>query len=103
MAGVAGVTGTSGFAWAKLTPLKTKLVKAMTKSVSMGLTGSPLFALVEASPGSNKWGSRLTSHRDAQEALGTDVARGLSLHCDWGPQYVADAWINEVKWLGCTI
>jgi len=23
--------------------------------------------------------------------------------CDWGPQYIADAWINEVKWLGCTI
>jgi hypothetical protein len=22
---------------------------------------------------------------------------------DWGPQYIADAWINEVKWLGCTI
>src|SRR5207247_776697 len=32
-----------------------------------------------------------------------DVARGLALRCDWGPQYLADAWINEVKWLGCTI
>ena len=28
---------------------------------------------------------------------------GLALRCDWGPQYIADAWINEVKWLGCTI
>jgi transposase InsO family protein len=32
-----------------------------------------------------------------------DVARGLRLRCDWGPQYIADAWINEVKWLGMTI
>jgi putative transposase len=31
------------------------------------------------------------------------VARGLAIRCDWGPQYIADAWINEVKWLGCTI
>src|SRR4029453_19020282 len=23
--------------------------------------------------------------------------------CDWGPQYIADAWISEVKWLGITI
>ena len=34
---------------------------------------------------------------------GVFVARGLVLRCDWGPQYIADAWINEVKWLGCTI
>ena len=32
-----------------------------------------------------------------------DVARGLLIRCDWGPQYIADAWINEVKWLGMTI
>jgi putative transposase len=32
-----------------------------------------------------------------------DVARGLRIRCDWGPQYIADAWINEVKWLGMTI
>src|SRR4030095_12313839 len=30
-------------------------------------------------------------------------ARGLRIRCDWGPQYIADAWINEVKWLGMTI
>jgi hypothetical protein len=27
----------------------------------------------------------------------------LALRCDWGPQYIADAWINEVKWLGIAI
>jgi len=30
-------------------------------------------------------------------------ARTAQAACDWGPQYIADAWINEVKWLGCTI
>jgi putative transposase len=35
--------------------------------------------------------------------FGKDVARGLKIRCDWGPQYIADAWINEVKWLGMTI
>jgi transposase InsO family protein len=32
-----------------------------------------------------------------------EVARGLRIRCDWGPQYIADAWINEVKWLSMTI
>jgi transposase InsO family protein len=32
-----------------------------------------------------------------------DTARGLRIRCDWGPQYIADAWISEVKWLGMTI
>ena len=41
--------------------------------------------------------------RHAFGRFGKDVARGLALRCDWGPQYIADAWINEVKWLGCTI
>jgi transposase InsO family protein len=31
------------------------------------------------------------------------VARGLKIRCDWGPQYIADAWMTEVKWLGMTI
>jgi putative transposase len=35
--------------------------------------------------------------------FGKDIARGLRVRCDWGPQYIADAWINEVKWLGITI
>ena len=41
--------------------------------------------------------------RHAFGRFGKEVARGLALRCDWGPQYIADAWINEVKWLGCTI
>ena len=41
--------------------------------------------------------------RHAFGRFGKDVARGLALRCDWGPQYIADAWINEVKWLGATI
>jgi putative transposase len=32
-----------------------------------------------------------------------DGVRGVKVRCDWGPQYIADAWINEVKWLGMTI
>jgi putative transposase len=36
-------------------------------------------------------------------AFRKDVARGLAVRCDWGPQYIADAWINEVKWMGITI
>jgi transposase InsO family protein len=31
------------------------------------------------------------------------VARGPRIRCDWGPQYIADAWINEVEWLGMTV
>ena len=41
--------------------------------------------------------------RHAFGGFGKDVARGLAIRCDWGPQYIADAWINEVKWLGITI
>jgi putative transposase len=41
--------------------------------------------------------------RHAFGAFGKGVARGLAVRCDWGPQYIADAWINEVKWLGITI
>ncbi len=41
--------------------------------------------------------------RHAFGGFGKDVARGLGIRCDWGPQYIADAWINEVKWLGITI
>src|SRR3989442_6905169 len=31
-----------------------------------------------------------------------DIARGLRIRCDWGPQYIADAWIKEGKGLGMT-
>ncbi len=41
--------------------------------------------------------------RHAFGAFAKDIARGLQLRCDWGPQYIADAWIAEVKWLGMTI
>jgi len=41
--------------------------------------------------------------RYAFGGFGKEMARGLKVRCDWGPQYIADAWINEVKWLGITI
>ena len=41
--------------------------------------------------------------RYAHGAFAHEMARGLRLRCDWGPQYIAAAWINEVKWLGITI
>lgn len=41
--------------------------------------------------------------RPAFGAFSKDGARGLRIRCDWGSPYIADAWINEVKWLGMTI
>ena len=41
--------------------------------------------------------------RYAFGAFRKEIARGLAVRCDWGPQYIADAWINEVKWLGMSI
>ncbi len=41
--------------------------------------------------------------RDLFGAVRKDAARGVRIRCDWGPQYIADAWITEVKWLGMTI
>jgi transposase InsO family protein len=41
--------------------------------------------------------------REIFGAFAKDAARGVKLRCDWGPQYIAAAWINEVKWLGMTI
>ena len=40
--------------------------------------------------------------RHAYGAFGKDVARGLALRSDWGPQYAADAFRNELTWLGIT-
>src|SRR4029453_5524564 len=51
-----------------------------------------------AAPGPLREGVRQVFGRFAK-----DIARGLRIRCDWGPQYIADAWINEVKWLGMTI
>ena len=41
--------------------------------------------------------------RHAFGGCGKAIARGLRIRCDWGPQYIADAWIGEVQWLGMTI
>jgi transposase InsO family protein len=41
--------------------------------------------------------------RDIFGGFRKDAARGVRIRCDWGPQYIADAWITEVKWLGMTI
>jgi transposase InsO family protein len=36
-------------------------------------------------------------------AFAKEIARGLQIRCDWGPQYIAAAWIHEVHWLGMAI
>ena len=41
--------------------------------------------------------------REVGAGFRKDGVRGVKVRCDWGPQYIADAWINEVKWLGMTI
>jgi putative transposase len=54
----------------------------------------------------DRWAALEPIRQGVRQAFGgfaKDVARGLSLRCDWGPQYIADAWINEVRWLGITI
>jgi putative transposase len=40
--------------------------------------------------------------RMAFGACGKDIARGLAIRSDWGPQYVADAFRAELRWLGMT-
>ena len=40
--------------------------------------------------------------RAAFGAFGKDIARGLAVRSDWGPQYVADAFRAELAWLGIT-
>jgi transposase InsO family protein len=54
----------------------------------------------------DRWAALEPLRQGARELLGgfrKDVGRGLKIRCDWGPQYTADAWITEVKWLGMTI
>ncbi len=54
----------------------------------------------------DRWAALEPIRQGVRYAHGTfakEVARGLRLRCDWGPQYTAAAWINEVKWLGITI
>ncbi len=36
-------------------------------------------------------------------AFAKEIARGLQIRCDWGPQYIAAVWIQEVHWLGMSI
>ena len=54
----------------------------------------------------DRWAALEPLRHGARDLLGgfrKDVARGLKIRGDWGPQYIADAWISEVKWLGMTI
>jgi putative transposase len=54
----------------------------------------------------DRWAALEPIRQGVRHAFGgfaKDGARGLSIRCDWGPQYIADAWINEVRWLGITI
>ncbi len=54
----------------------------------------------------DRWAALEPIRQGVRHAFGTfgkEIARGLKIRCDWGPQYIADAWINEVKWLGISI
>lgn len=54
----------------------------------------------------DRWAALEPMRQGIRHAFGDfrkDIARGLAVRCDWGPQYIADAWIQEVKWLGITI
>ena len=54
----------------------------------------------------DRWAALEPIRQGVRHAFGRfskDVARGLAIRCDWGPQYIADAWITEVKWLGGSI
>jgi hypothetical protein len=48
----------------------------------------------------DRWAALEPIRQGVHHAFGAfrkDVARGLAVRCDWGPQYIADAWIQEVK------
>ena len=54
----------------------------------------------------DRWAALEPIRQGVRHAFGgfaKEVARGLRIRCDWGPQYIADAWINEVRWLGIAI
>jgi transposase InsO family protein len=54
----------------------------------------------------DRWAALEPLRQGVREIFGgvcKDTARGLRIRCDWGPQYIADAWIAEVCWLGMTI
>src|ERR1700730_17154479 len=53
----------------------------------------------------DRWAALEPIHQGVRTAFGVfgkDVARGLAIRSDWGPQYVADAFRNELAWLGMT-
>lgn len=53
----------------------------------------------------DRWAALEPIRAGARLAFGTfakDVARGLTVRSDWGPQYIADAFGNELAWLGIT-
>ena len=54
----------------------------------------------------DRWAALEPLRQGVRHAFGRfakDVARGLRIRCDWGPQYIADAWINEGTGRGMTI
>lgn len=53
----------------------------------------------------DRWAALEPIHHGVRTAFGRfdkDVARGLAIRSDWGPQYVADAFRTELSWLGIT-
>lgn len=53
----------------------------------------------------DRWAALEPIHQGVRMAFGAfekDIARGLAIRSDWGPQYVADAFRAELGWLGIT-
>src|SRR5262249_52845889 len=51
------------------------------------------------------WAALEPIHQGVRTAFGAfakEIARGLAIRSDWGPQYVADAFRAELDWLGIT-
>jgi hypothetical protein len=69
----------------------------------MGSTSSSAGTWQRSRIAGQPWNRSARAFATPSVRTGRDVARGLAVRCDWGPQYIADAWINEVKWLGITI
>ena len=53
----------------------------------------------------DRWAALEPIHQGVRAAFGVfekDIARGLAVRSDWGPQYVAEAFRAELAWLGIT-
>jgi putative transposase len=53
----------------------------------------------------DRWAALEPIHQGVRMAFGgfeKDIARGLAIRSDWGPQYVADAFRAALGWLGIT-